>query len=328
MGEKRLTLAVFNESTGWSLPESLVERVRAGVGGGVTVGVARSRAELLAALEGTDWLVGLPLTEDEFMAHAARVQWVQLAQSMGDATEAVSAAVKTGLRVSGAGPARAPLIAEHAIAVSLVLLRRLDVAWRLQSEHSWSPSRLSERQRGLSGARVALLAIEPVRSELRRLLEAFGATALAPEAPDDPAPWGDTRWRQEALALADVVVVCVPRLPATVGLLSKRTLASCRPDAYLVDVSRGGVVEAPALLEALRRGRLGGAALDVFETEPLPATSPLWTMPNVLVTPHVSGASPGYWTRVADLVVENAGRLSSGGALLGELPAPWYAPVR
>ena len=104
--------------------------------------------------------------------------------------------------------------------------------------------------------------------------------------------------------------------PATRGMLARDELAAMKPGAYLVNTSRGPVVDEAALIEALHSGRLGGAYLDVFETEPLPAESPLWTMPNVLITPHSSDNIHGWPRRFAELFADNLERWRSGEPLL------------
>jgi len=104
------------------------------------------------------------------------------------------------------------------------------------------------------------------------------------------------------------LLVTIPLTRKTSGMIGARELASLPQGAFVVDISRGGVIEHQALLEALRNGYLGGAALDVFPSEPLPADSPLWTLPNVILTPHISGFSPAYDWRAVDLFVDNLTR--------------------
>jgi phosphoglycerate dehydrogenase-like enzyme len=114
------------------------------------------------------------------------------------------------------------------------------------------------------------------------------------------------------LGAADFVVVCLPLTFATRGALGEHALAALPPHAVLVDVSRGGVVDHGALERALHQGRLEGAALDVFEDEPLPAASSLWTSPRLIITPHVGGFTPDYVERVLDVFIENIGLVVRG----------------
>lgn len=120
----------------------------------------------------------------------------------------------------------------------------------------------------------------------------------------------------EVLGLADWLVVVVPHTPDTHRMLDARRLGRVKPGAMLINVSRGGVVDESALLGALRSGRIAGAALDVFESEPLPATSPWWTEPGVLLTPHVGGLTADYGAHVEQIVTGNLERFLAGGTLL------------
>jgi phosphoglycerate dehydrogenase-like enzyme len=116
--------------------------------------------------------------------------------------------------------------------------------------------------------------------------------------------------------MSDFIVLSVPATPATRGMIGARELARMRGSAVLINVARGSVIDEAALIDALRRGHLRGAGLDVFETEPLPPESPLWRMPNVLITPHVSATSERYWEREGDLILENVRRHVSGEDLI------------
>ena len=120
----------------------------------------------------------------------------------------------------------------------------------------------------------------------------------------------------DELPEADVVVLAAPQTPATVHLIGARELALMKPDAVLVNVSRGKLVDEAALVRALETGRLRGAALDVFEHEPLAPESPLWTREDVLITPHVSGFHARYWEDATDLFGENLRRFVSGEPLI------------
>jgi phosphoglycerate dehydrogenase-like enzyme len=117
------------------------------------------------------------------------------------------------------------------------------------------------------------------------------------------------------LGWADFLVLAVPHTPETERMIGARELGLVRRESYLVNVARGSVVDEDALVEALRRGALAGAALDVFRDEPLPAESPLWRLPNVIVTPHVAGVTPRYFERALALFVDNLGRYVAGRPL-------------
>jgi len=115
--------------------------------------------------------------------------------------------------------------------------------------------------------------------------------------------------------MSDFVVLSVPATPVTRGMIGRDQLQRMRRSAVLVNVARGTVVDEIALIDALQQGRLRGAGLDVFATEPLPAESPLWRMPNVLITPHVSATTERYWEREGDLIIDNVERYVDGSEL-------------
>jgi phosphoglycerate dehydrogenase-like enzyme len=125
-------------------------------------------------------------------------------------------------------------------------------------------------------------------------------------------PFGDLADR---LPEADFVITAAPLTPQTEGMINAATLAAMRPSARLINVGRGALVVTGDLVDALRAGRIAGAALDVFETEPLPPASPLWTLPNVVVSPHMSGDAQGWLPALAQLFVDNFGRWHAGAQL-------------
>jgi phosphoglycerate dehydrogenase-like enzyme len=118
------------------------------------------------------------------------------------------------------------------------------------------------------------------------------------------------------LAQADVVVVALPRTARTIGLFDRAAFAATKPGAYLIDVSRGGIVEAAALVEALKSGQIGGAVIDVYDPEPMPADAELWDMDNVIVTPHSSAVYAGWELDALDIFADNVARLRSGEPLM------------
>jgi phosphoglycerate dehydrogenase-like enzyme len=120
----------------------------------------------------------------------------------------------------------------------------------------------------------------------------------------------------DLLAGSDVVVLAAPHTPETKRLIGRAQIARMRPGALLVNVARGKLIDDEALVEALRDGRVGGAALDVFTKEPLEASSPYWDLPNVIVTPHTSGAMRDYWTPLVALFSDNLRRFEKGQPLL------------
>ena len=128
--------------------------------------------------------------------------------------------------------------------------------------------------------------------------------------------------------IGSAIIVATPRIPATDDLIGARQFKVMRPGMVLIDVGRGGVVNQNAMLDALRRGRLAAAGLDVFATEPLPPASPLWTMPNVIVTPHISAASPHYWEHAVEVIATNLNRMLSGEPMIDEITHEWLDQLK
>jgi phosphoglycerate dehydrogenase-like enzyme len=120
----------------------------------------------------------------------------------------------------------------------------------------------------------------------------------------------------EALRGCDVLVISAPSLPETDHLIGAEQIALLNPGAIIINVARGQIIDEPALLAALQSGRIGGAVLDVFDREPLDRTSPLWSLPNVIVSPHSAGVRPDHWEEVIDLFSENLRRFQRGDTLL------------
>lgn len=205
-------------------------------------------------------------------------------------------------------------VAEHALAMTLAGLRGLVHYGR---QRSWS----GPRGTNLIGAHVVILGGGGICRELVAMLAPFDARITVVRRSTDPMPGVDDvttlEHLDDALPHADVVVLALALTPDTAGVLDARRLALLAPHGWVVNVARGAHIVTDALVEALGAGRLGGAALDVFETEPLPDDHPLWSLPNCLITPHVANtpdmAKPVLSRRVAD----NVRRFGAGEPLIG-----------
>jgi phosphoglycerate dehydrogenase-like enzyme len=209
--------------------------------------------------------------------------------------------------------------------VTIALARRLPVAMRAQIAHRWAQHELEGADvdvRTLHGQRMGIVGLGSIGMELVKIAAPFGfrISAIRRRA-SEPAPAGvESVWPPDRLldllAGSDVVVLAAPHTPDTRHLIGRRELDRIKRGALLVNIARGKLVDDDAVIEALRDGRLGGAALDVFSEEPLPPSSPYWDLPNVIVTPHTSGALRDYWTPLVALFSENLRRFESGEPLL------------
>ena len=196
-------------------------------------------------------------------------------------------------------------MAEFAVAGVLALYKRLPGFLESQRNHEWQKRRdLLE----LSGKKVLVVGFGSVGKECAKRFRAFGTMILAADI-QKPEMGFDVFYSMEhlpeVLARADIVVLTLPLTEMTKGMFDEQFLSVCNPGAILVNISRGAIVKEQALVEALRKGTLSGAVLDVFETEPLPADSPLWDIPNVIITPHNSFKGDQSGIRLRNLILKN-----------------------
>ena len=257
------------------------------------------------------------------LARAPKLRWVAF-WGAGLDRSATPDLLARKLLITSASGVHGPNIAEHVLAFMLMFARRMPVYQRAQAGHVWQGrTDYVEGMRELSGETLGILGLGQIGLALAARAKAFGMRVLATRrdgasgqrmGPEVDAVYGP-EGLSEVLRAADHLCVCLPYTPETHHLLDAGRLAELKPTAYLYNIARGPIVDEAALIEALRAGRLAGAGLDVFEVEPLPADSPLWDMPNVLITPHVAGLTPHYFTRLAALFVDNLRRYLDGQPL-------------
>jgi phosphoglycerate dehydrogenase-like enzyme len=214
-------------------------------------------------------------------------------------------------------------MAEHALGLLLSFARKLHLARDAQRDRRWAQTEHWTQPPSfidLAGSTLGIVGFGTIGLALATRARALGMRVLAvrrhPAA--DPAPaheqWGPERLH-DLLERSDFVVLAAPETRDTRGLIGRDELARMRSSAVLVNLGRGALVDEPALIEALRSGGIAGAGLDVFEREPLPDDNPLWTMPQVIVTPHTSGLGPRYWERALEMFQDNFERYRDGREL-------------
>jgi phosphoglycerate dehydrogenase-like enzyme len=257
---------------------------------------------------------------------APALRWVQLDTSGADHVRRSRLWDRRDVTITSiAGVSPRPM-AEYVMAMVLGFAHRLPTAARLRPERRWPTNAERWERYGpahVPGSRMTIVGYGRLGRGIARAAQAFGIEVTGVRrggtreyADDVPGVRTVTTDRlREALADADWIVVCVPGTPETIGLLGADELAATKRGAHLVDVSRGGVVEQAPLLAALDAGQLAGAALDVFEQEPLPPDSPLWDHERVVLTPHVSGLASDYAERVRELFKDNLARYVAGQPL-------------
>ena len=285
---------------------------------------APDRAHALAAMDEANALVTNTIFWDaEFAEHlrrSRRLSWVQVLNAGFDNMERLG--VPERVTVSTLGEIGSTIVAEHALALLLALLRGLPAAITGQRSCSWNAGPVAKAARTLHGLGLAVVGFGYIGRQVGSLAAAFGARVVAFARTARIGPDGtEVRALEDfraSLRETDAVVICAPLNEATEHLVDGAAFAGMRRGAFLVNVSRGAIVDTSALVEALRNGILAAAALDVVDPEPLPASHPLWSLPNVLLTPHTAWAGGGaaQLRSIEELVVENVRRFVRGESVL------------
>jgi phosphoglycerate dehydrogenase-like enzyme len=225
-----------------------------------------------------------------------------------------------GVRVTTSSGANARVVAHAALAGMLALARRLPQLLQAQRERRWAPLFGADMPRDLDGQTAVLVGWGPIGQRLGGLLQALGLKLVVVRQSAQPAGPGIRTVTYDALPEvlpgADWLLLACPLTERTRGLIDGAALARLPRGAHLVNVARGEIVDEPALIEALQQRRLAGAFLDVFAHEPLPSESPLWTLDNVIATPHSAGFSDGNAVRVERLFLDNLARWQRGEPLM------------
>ena len=278
---------------------------------------ARSVDDLRARIAEADVVVASGLWRNDMIEAAPRLRFIQSVSAGTDQFDKQRLA-RAGIRLASAQGANERAVAEHAMALILGLQRQLHLARDHQTARHWRPmiGDRTAREEESGGKTLVVVGLGRIGLRLAALARPFGFRLLGVRRRPGPCPEVDAllppERLHEALAQADIVALTCPLTPETEGLIDASALAALRPTSLLVNVARGRVVDEPALIAALREGRLAGAGLDCVHEEPLPPGSPLWAMPNVIVTPHSAGETRAYETSVIDILLDNLGRLAHG----------------
>ena len=270
----------------------------------------------------TDIFIGWSLRPPQFVA-AKKLRWIH---SPAAAIHQLMfpELVQSDVIVTNSTDIHGPVVAEHAIALLLALAKRLPQAMQYQAKHEWSQTQLwrdQHRPREVADTTVAVIGLGGIGREFTARAKALGMKVLAVR--ENPAKGSDgadavysSAQIDEVLPQADYVLLCTPVTPATTGIMNAARLSKMKPDAYLINVARGPLIDEAALLDTLKHRRIAGAALDVFTAEPLPHDSPFWSLDNVLITPHTAAVTDRLWARHYQNIVENMNRFLAGKPLL------------
>ena len=236
----------------------------------------------------------------------------------------MDAATKAGVLVANTPGANSRTVAEYVFFAAMLLLRNFRAIDRDLRAHGWNAARYhADFTRDLDGSTLGIVGFGNIGRQVHAIARhGYGLDVLIHsrsrrDIPDDAQFVG----LDEVAARADILVLCCPLTDETRGMIDARVLGLMKPDALVINISRGPVIDDEAMLSALREGRIGGAALDVFASQPLPAGHPYLGFDNVMVTPHMSGITEGSMRRMGMAAAEEAARV-----LRGELPLNFCNP--
>jgi len=294
----------------WGLsPEAIAEIARDVPEVEVITGV---EDELPGLIPSADAFLGVP--RKDLVAQGVKLRWVHVF-SAGVDEVLHPEMMERPIALTNAKIIQGPEIADHAMGLLLALARGLHRAVRRRELEEWRPLQYEPIE--LRGKTAVLVGLGGIGIQIAERAAAHGMRVIGVDAGDVPYHASLSRILRpegfrDALAEADVLFLAAPLTPSTRGLVSRDELARMRRGAYLVNVSRGPLVDTAALVEALEGGQLAGAGLDVTDPEPLPRGHPLWKLDNVIITPHIAGVSDGAASRKLELVKDNVRRFASG----------------
>ena len=304
-----------------TVDESLLVRIRAAAGADVQITIAKSAAEAIDVVEAVEVILGV-ITPAMF-ARARKLCWVHAITSGADAY-LFPEMVTSEVMLTGDKGLVGTHLADHTFALLLSLTRRLARAVQ-DAPHSWK-NRVAYRAEEfeLEGCTMGIVGFGGTGRQIARRAKAFGMKCIAvdcdpvPASDEVPQVWGSDRL-DELLGSSDVITSGLPLTPHTRGLFNARAFSLMKSSALYVNVTRGEIMDADALIAAITNGQIAGAGLDVAPHEPLPPDHPLWTTPNVVMTPHTAGASQFRISRNLDRFCRNIAHYRAGEALEGQI---------
>lgn len=281
---------------------------------------AGDEAELLAQTTDADilltWGSNKPI---KFCAGAPSLKWIH---TLSAGVDGIMTPEIAGLdiRISNTKGIHGVPIANHTLAYMLAFLRRFPLLWRQQQRREWS---IPQGPEEIDGKTVGIIGLGSVGTEIARQSQALGMRVIATRRTSAKSDWVDKLFSPSELELllgeSDFVVLALPLAPSTRRFIGEKELSLMKKTAYLINIARGDVVDEAALIKVLQEGGIAGAGLDVFADEPLTEESPLWDMPNVIVTPHIASMSPHYMERALKVFCDNLQRYVKDEKLLYEV---------
>jgi len=322
--ETKLLICVWHAFSLWNPPPGMPERIRARWPEMRVVHLPRYD-HIAEELQDTDIFVGFSLRPEQFVL-ARKLKWLH-STAAGVGQLMYPELRKSGIEVTNASGVHRIPMAEHIVGTLIALSRRFPDCFRYQQQSRWAQQELWNapvRPRELRGQILLFIGFGAIGREVAKIIRPLGmrvwAVTLSGRAEEGLAEQLFPASKlHEALPQADFVVLAAPETPETHKLIGAREFALMKASAYFLNVSRGALVDEPALISAVEQRKIAGAALDVASQEPLPPESPLWRLDNAFITPHMSAVSEHLWERQTDLLMENLERWFAGGELLNRV---------
>lgn len=319
----KLLVALYHPFSLWTAPPWLAERLRHDFPSLSVSQLPGPRYEgLEEEIADADICIAWSIRPEQFRC-ARQLKWVH---SPAAAVHQLMfpEMVASDVVLTNARSVHGPVVAEHALALAMALAKKLHTSARLQQQLRWGQQIILEQTPTiveLSGAEVLLIGLGSIGQDFARRARSLGMKVTAVrEHGTEGSDFADEVVRKEHLddflPRADFIVLAAPLTPSTHHLINAARIKRMKRTAYLVNVSRGPLIDDEALVEALREDRIAGAALDVFAEEPLSRNSPYWDLPNVIVTPHTAAVTPKLWERHYELISANLRRFLAGQPLL------------
>lgn len=300
------------------VPKSAVAQWQAAAPG-VELVFAGSGAEALSGARDVDAVIGS--CSSDLLEAGKRIRWVQVYAAGVEDCVAVPAFRERDILLTNAQRVLGPVIAEHVTAMMLALTRGFDAFIPAQTERQWRRDAASRSLTQVEGKTMLVVGLGGIGTEIAERAHALRMRVIATRAsgrtgPDFVSYVGLPDELHKLAREADVIVNATPLTPQTTDLFDAEFFAQMKPSAYFINIGRGRSVVTSALVDALYKGKIGGAALDVVEPEPLPSDHPLWTAPNIIITPHVSNASDLGFAARLEVALENLRRYVAGERML------------
>lgn len=270
-------------------------------------------------IEDADVMIGWRITPEVF-AHAKNLKWIQFGSSGIDHTTFPELIQSDVILTTMSGIHTVP-VAEHVLGLMLSLARRLDLSKQLQMEHKYDRSDIAGTASELAGRTIGIVGLGKIGLSIARLTKAFNMRVVGTKKTvTGKLPNVDEVYPSDQLSkilpISDYLVLVVPLTSNTKALIGKDEIEQMKQGSFLINVARGAMVDHDALREALESGKLAGAALDVFPGEPLASDSPIYDLPNTIITPHTAGSSSRYSERAAAILKTNLDAYLSGGHMI------------